>query len=113
MNDLRFDWFPAYDSDVITQLASDVVAEITDAEDKSDQGASAKKRQARQMEIAVHLLSALYTAHTNNYLVSMPLRTKQYSAKGEDQRKVQYSYGYTKALYDLLLSRGWIDVCSG
>jgi hypothetical protein len=108
--DLRFDWYPRYDHKTLNQLAETIVDEVERIDQKSDRGAAESTRRTKRLLIARHLISALYTAHTNSGCVSMPLRASSYASKGDKPGRVHYSYDYTKAVYDQLRRNGFIEV---
>ncbi|MCS5594780.1 MAG: hypothetical protein NZ730_09590 [Porticoccaceae bacterium] len=116
----RFDWHSPIDADFITSLADSVLEEIYRSQ--STRGITkevSEKRLESRTTIAIHLLSALYNAHTvinskgTPTPVSVPRDTNLYSEHCTHPLRVPYSYRYFDSVYQALKALGWIKVVKG
>lgn len=117
---LRFDWHSPIDADFITSLADTVVKETNRLQ--STRGVTkeeAEKRLKSRKDIAIHLLSALYNAHTvinstgNPTPVSVPKDANLYTTKTSHPLRMPYCYRDFDAVYKALEALGWIKTFKG
>ena len=117
----RFDWYAILDAEFINDLARQVLAEIHRGR-SSSRGLSPAQREARNVKelgIAKHLISALYSARitisalNEPYPVVVPRRTKLYKDDARQAHLVNYSWRSFNAVYETLNALGWIEVDVG
>lgn len=116
----RFDWHPVLDEEFIRSLTATVLKKIHQTQstrgvtkDQSD------KRDNDHQRISMHLLSALYFAHSvissdsNPPPVSVPRDTSLYSRQKRQTNKMPYPYRAFAAVYDCLSELAWIHIIPG
>ena len=117
---LRFDWHAPLKEDFITNLADRVLKQIQLSQ--SSRGMTkeaAEQRHKSQITIAIHLLSALYNAHTvisskdTRAPVSVPKDSNIYSVNKTHVLNVPYSFRHFESVYKALIALAWIKVIRG
>ena len=117
---LRFDWCASINEDFILTLSKRVITQLQRYQ--STRGIStleSQERAERQTNIAIKLLSALYSGHTiissdrNPRPISFPRDSSVYKQDSSCIEQVPYSYRNVCTVYKALISMDWIKVAKG
>ena len=117
---LRFDWYSVLEADFINNFADILTKEIAMTQGK--QGITwdqQKERHLTQLQIAKHLLSALYQSYTSinsrceRMPVSVPRDANLFSCGATKKPKIPYSYRYLSNVINSMINLGWVEFCRG
>ena len=116
----RFDWHPILDEEFIHTLTARVLKTIQQIQ--STRGVTKEQSEKRANEhqtISMHLLSALYSAHSavssdsNPIPISVPRNSALYSRQTRMTNKMPYPYRPFATVYDCLSELGWVHIIPG
>lgn len=117
---LRFDWYASINEDFILTLVKRIIRQLQGYQ--STRGVStleSQQRAERQTNIAIKLVSALYSGHTvissdkNPRPISFPRDSSAHKQDSSCDKEVPYSYRNVCTVYETLVSMDWIKVAKG